>query len=407
MGALPGPQDVASVRCAPEATLALFRRGHWYESLDTTEVSADGRLRIGLAPPIMLTDDARWLHRALSDQPPVGGPDRRREILARAVTAFTHGTVSIGGLGAQTPEDFREVLWAVAGLPSALVERWSAMLRARLDHTVPSTGGLTLVSLPGNTFTCLEGVFEAVLGAEAVWIRPSRREPVSAARFTAALLEAGWPAERLGLYPTRLDALATLVTSSARQIVYGGDSVVARFRDIATMSLRGPGRGCAIVAADTDPERAAAWLCDLIASDTGRFCKNVCTIICLGPAEPVIERLAELLDGITLHPADIRWPVAACPHPAVAAGAAGAITAGLRPGDRVITQRPTVVSVGDVSFLAPTLVRLADPVGHPLVGCELPFPFAVLTHADPVQVEAITDGSLFVYTDDASRDSQI
>src|SRR5207244_759100 len=101
---------------------------------------------------------------------------------------------------------------------------------------------ITLVALPGNTFTCLESVCEAVLAGGAVWVRPSTREPLSALRLVSALLQAGWPGELLGFYPTAQGLLRSLVAVTDRQVVYGGAGVCAALRDIPTATLHGPMR---------------------------------------------------------------------------------------------------------------------------------------------------------------------
>lgn len=188
-----------------ETVLPLLRAGRWYRSMDTVPVP--GGPLLSLAPEILVRDDAARL-RARRAATTVPSRARRLELLREAVALFRHGRVPVESLGVQGPGEFEEAMRATAGLPPALVRRWSAMLGARLEELAEEsadahdTGGLTLVSLPANTFTCLEGVLEAALSGAAVWIRPSRREPLSSARLVGALLSAGWPPETLGYYPS-------------------------------------------------------------------------------------------------------------------------------------------------------------------------------------------------------------
>ncbi|HEU5474340.1 MAG TPA: aldehyde dehydrogenase family protein [Actinophytocola sp.] len=381
------------MRPAPGAAgvLRCFRGGRWYESADTTAVV--GGLRVCLAPEIMLRGDARKAP---------AGPLRmagaaRREILRRAVSSFRDGAPVVGGIGAQDPAGFAASLGEIVGLPESLVWRWCDLLAAsiaELAEVAPDRHS-TLVWLPGNTFTCLVAVAEAVLRGSVVVVRPSNREPLSSARFVAALLDAGWPADRIRFCPTETAMLDPLIRLTDRQIVYGGETVGAAVSDVSTVEFRGPGRACAIVAADTDPDHTAAWLAGLVAADSGRFCTNVCTIACLGDPAALTNRLGALLDGIELA-ADPRWPVGWVSERTADRTAdfvAGRTTA----ADRRLTTRELVVHSGGRTFLAPTLLRLPSPAGHPLAGCELPFPFASVVAADEPAVQRLVARSRFVY----------
>jgi len=404
----------------------LFRAGRWYESLDSSPVRDGSGWRVCLAPEIILRDDARRRPERRATVPD------RRAIVERAVELFRFGTVRIGGVGAQSAGAFEAAMREVAGLPAALTRRWGALLAgavralpdarpdagpdgglgagldagpvAGLDGgpgrgpgagTHPGLAADTLVWLPGNTFTCLEAVAEAALAGGTVWVRPSRREPVSAARFVAAMLAAGWPPERIGFYPTRTELLPVMARLTDRQIVYGGAGLVAAAPAGPGLTVRGPGRGCAVVPAGADPGATAEWLAGLIAADSGRFCRNVCTVGCLGDPAPVAAALGGQLDGIRLTPPDPRWPQASVP-PAEAERAAAVVHRGLRSGDAVVTTRELIVN-GDETFLAPTLVRVSWAPDHPLLGRELGFPFAGIVGVSPDQAAGLTQASRFVH----------
>jgi acyl-CoA reductase-like NAD-dependent aldehyde dehydrogenase len=252
--------------------------------------------------------------------------------------------------------------------------------------------------LPGNTFTCLVAVGEAVLRGGHIVVRPSRHEPFAAARFVAALLAAGWPADRMSFLPTAPAALGPLVTGTDRQIVYGGPDLVSALPpgSTARLDLRGPGRGFAVVGADADPDTTVDRLMDLIAGDSGRFCRNVRTIACLGDPEPLALRLSGALDAVRIDRTDPRWPIAATPAP-VAAAYRELIDSRIGAGDRRRTSRPVVVECAGRTFLAPTLVQVAAAGGHPLVGFEVPFPFATITAVDPAAASVLAARSLFTY----------
>ncbi|MFF3645454.1 hypothetical protein [Streptomyces sp. NPDC002564] len=386
----------------PPPLLHAFRRGTWQPSLDTAEPPGQGGVRLCLVPEIVAAADRRWWDGVAPGLPPA--PADRRALLLRALDLFEHGVLTPGGLGPQSGDQFRTALWRTAGLPAALVDRWCGMLRSTLTnrHIPVPDEALALVSLPGNTFTCLESVLEQAERSAAVWVRPSRREPLSAARLVAALLAAGWPPERLALYPTGQQALTGLIALTDRQIVFGGAGLAASVRASAALTVRGPGRGCALVPASSVTADAVDWLLPLIAADSGRFCSNVRTVVCAGPAAPLATALAAALDAIRPEPADPVWPLTAFREPEEAHRTARSVTDRLAPEDRILTRTPAVAEgPGGDTYVLPQLVlidqgrRQTGP--HPLIGHEVPFPFAAVVSATGPAAAAITDGSLFVY----------
>jgi hypothetical protein len=381
-----------------ERLVHLFRRGHWYESLDVEPIPGLTGTSLCLAPEIVLRDDARHWARARAAEPLVPEREQRLDILRSAIDRFQYDDLEIGGVGRQSAEDFTATMDAVAGLPTQLTARWCELLRSCLETVEPrgAEDTLTLVHLPGNTFTCLDAVCQTVAGGGAVWIRPSRREPISTARFVAALLAAGWPASRLSFYPTSPTLFRTLVAVTDEQVVYGGPELADLAGAHRTLSMRGPGRGLAVVSAQAHPDEVADRLTDLIAADSGRFCRNVRTVACLGDPEPIAQACGAMLDKISVTPTDHRWPVAAVPEP-TAVAVAEVVDTGLGPQDVRVTTRDPLLLADGRHWLAPTLVQLRWSPGHPLLNRELPFPFAAVVHVDTDQLTALRARSLFVY----------
>jgi hypothetical protein len=393
-GAPTASAQATEAAAEPRAVIPLLRRGSWYASLDLARPAGPGLPAVSLAPEVLIRADARQLR----SKPASALPDRpaRARMLASAWQQFAAGQVRCAGLGPQSYPAFRELLWAAAGLPASLVDRWCQLVADEVadllsdpEPASPKAAGdapaLCLVALPANTFTCLYSVIEAALSGAAVWVRPSTREPFAALRLVCALLDQGWPAELIGYYPSEQHALAALVDVSDRQIVYGGHDVVAALSGTPTARLHGPLRVCALLTADADPDLAAAWLLDLVAGDAGRFCTAVRVILCRGDATLVGARLAALLDSIPLAPADARLPIAASPDADRAAGTAELIMARLGQAER-LTSRPVLSAVAETVYLAPTLVRLPARLAggrtwaglHPLFGFEAPFPLATI-----------------------------
>ncbi|MET7362752.1 hypothetical protein ABZS76_30590 [Streptomyces sp. NPDC005562] len=382
--------------------LHAFRRGAWRTSADRAPLPGAPDRELSLVPEIVADADRRRWQSTLPGLPPLTG---RRELLLTALELFDRGTLTVGGIGEQSADAFRAALWESAGLPSPLVDRWCGMLRSGLlaqgEAPAPDER-LALVALPGNTFTCLESVCEQAERSAGVWVRPSRREPLSAARFVAALLAAGWPPARVGFYPGARPSLKGLVRLTDRQIVYGGAGLAAAVRDSPGLTLHGPGRGCALVPADMPTGEAVSWLLPLVAADAGRFCSNVRTVICAEPdrTEPLARALAAALDAL---PPDGEWPLTAFREPGAPERAARAVHDRLRPGDRVLTGRPPGPPFTDDQRATPQLVLLAGHLAdasslpHPLIGYEVPYPFAAVLSASREAERAITAESLFVY----------
>ncbi|WP_168723984.1 hypothetical protein [Streptomyces sp. A1499] len=442
---------------AGPVVLHAFRGGEWRTSLDTAALPGPRGAPYGLAlvPEIVVHADRRRWETARGGLPPLTG---RRELLLRAVELFDRGTVTVGGLGAQGPEDFRAALWETAGLPGPLVDRWCGMLRDTLlkRGEAAADDALALVALPGNTFTCLDSVLDQAERSAAVWVRPSRREPVSAARLVAALLAAGWPSLRIGLYPGEQHTLHGLVKRTDRQIVYGGTGLAASVRRSPALTLHGPGRGCALVPGAMPVDEAVAWLLPLVAGDSGRFCGNVRTILCEDGADStagtdgatgtdgaddadgadgtdgavgatgadgadstagadgtegadggtgsggarcaaLASALAVALDAVSADPTGPDWPLTVFRDPEAAHRALRSVHDRMRPGDRLLTRRPAVTEVDGAPCVLPQLVLLGRGAGHPLLGHEVPFPFAAVLTATPDTVRAVTADSLFVY----------
>lgn len=390
------------------APLPLLRCGAWYQSADQLAAPGPALPPVSLAPEILLRRDARRLRTAAL--PPVPGPPARAAILAEAVRLFTAGTVDCGGLGKQTAADFRTALWRSAGLPAALVDRWCAMLTGGLAVTTSKAPAgtppasthpprLTLISLPANTFTCLESVLSVLWAGDVAWVRPSSREPLSALRLVSALVQAGWPAELIGFYPTVQGLLRAFAAMTDRQIVYGGTGLAAVLSRSPGAEVHGPMRVCAVIPDDAGPDQTAAALLPLLARDGGRFCTTVRAIFCRADPARLAERLAARLDAIPFPPhVSPGLPLTASPDAGQAAAVAAAVRSRLGAGDRIVTARPLLSRLGAVTCLAPTLVRLASPGQDgqpdwgqpPLLGFEAPFPLATIMQVTGAQEARLT-----------------
>jgi hypothetical protein len=377
----------------------IFRRGKVYYSrdrdvIDIGKVSVD----IGLAPSLMLGDDSRWLRRELPRLPPLPPRADRRELIRVALERFRSAQVQIGSSG-QTADQFRELLRRACGLPWQLIDDWIDLLEGSLNRLPEGNrGGIELISLPANTFVCLEAWLAALMRSDAVWIRPSRREPFCAQRLLTCLLEAGWPAERLGLYPTRHEGLVTSVAIADRAVVFGGSELPSSLYRRNDVDVRGPGRTRAVVGETFDLERVSRILVRQIASQSGRFCTNVGTILCAGDVDLLGRSIATGLDRIVVGPVpDRSYPQAMHTSRGEGQGHADWLNSRIRDDDVKLTSRPILVAEGDAVYLAPTLIKLGRAEGHPLIGMELPFPVACIAEVPEARQSSLCGDAGFVY----------
>lgn len=380
--------------------IKIFRRGNWYESFDVVPVAYTHH-RLHIASSLMILDDVKKSLTSQSHQTSHSIAERAT-LLQQAMALFTSGQVLVEGFGQQSPEDFAQLLWQALGLPSRLVEQWSALLAEQLTVIVEQLQGIEqndgncLVSLPANTFVCLDACFMPLLSGMNLWIRPSQREPFSALRFLSCLLQVGWSPQSLGFYPTTHATLASMTSRMDQSVVYGGDDVQTKFANQSTVTVEGPGRAWAIVNQVSDS--ILDELLVKIAGNAGRFCLGLGTILCQNSAIVLGEMLANHLDQIPIDPqAHTNYPLAVRPDVEACEHQINRLRGLLRAGDRVLTQRPWIVHVGDRCIPVPTLVYLDHSQDHPLLGVEVDFPFAVIGDVDPAAIDQLRLQSRFFY----------
>jgi hypothetical protein len=379
----------------------IFRRGATYQSHDRDKVTiGEQSIDVGIAPLLMLKDDSRWLRQQIPQMPPLPPPESRRRMIHAALSLFRSGDVSMPASSTQSAEAYFRLLRRTCGLPRALAERWIDLLCSRVDQAEPSeeSGGIELVSLPANTFVCLEACFVALLRSDAVWIRPSRREPFSTARFLGCLVEAGWPAYRLGMYPTRHEGLVGCVDVADRAIVFGGPELPKALYYKDHVKVQGPGRTRALIGREVNTERASRWLSAAIANQSGRFCTNVGTILCAGDPGALGVAIASALDRISLDSnVDGQFPQAMPTSRSDALKQADWVMSRMRDDDVRLTARPMLVETFSGTALAPSLIRLRRADNHPLIGMELPFPIACLCEIPEGRQPAFCGNAKFIY----------
>jgi hypothetical protein len=388
---------------APSAAIAttqqikIFRQGKWYQSLDSVLVPYTNH-NLHLASSLMMLDDVKKSRSLVAS----GTVTERAALLERAMTLFTSGRVLVEGFGEQTPEDFAQLLWQALGLPDRLVSQWYGILIEQLTKELASVANITpsqgtcLVSLPANTFVCLDACFRPLLSGMNLWMRPSQREPFSVWRFLSCLLEVGWNPASLSFYPTTHATLLSVASRLEQSIIYGGDDINQLFAGKSNITVHGPGRAFAIIEQVSD--QVVKQLLSKILAGAGRFCLCLGTILCENSALALGETIATLLDQVPLEPqVETKWPLAVRPDVDACERQIERIQGLMREGDRVLTQRPWLVQIGERCIPVPTLIYLDHTKDHPLLGVEVDFPLAVIGDIDPEAVKQLNSLSGFFY----------
>jgi hypothetical protein len=200
------------------------------------------------------------------------------------------------------------------------------------------------------------------------------------------------------MYPTRHDGLLTCVDVADRAVVFGGQELPKTLDCRNHVKVYGPGRTRALISRDVDTDRASRWLTGAIASQSGRFCTNVGTVLCAGDADPLAAAIAAALDRISLDSrVEEDYPQAMSANRADALRQADWVMSRMRPDDALLTSRPIVVETSSGIAMAPSLIRLGSPQDHPLIGMELPFPVACIGQVPEERQPAFCGDANFVY----------
>jgi len=405
---------------------------------DVTAVTGATLAQTGLAPAPLAQQvcrRARLGGRALRSM-----PVRERLLrLEAAADAFVHHRLPAGGAEGLGLAAYVRLCSLAGGLPVAVVQesavrladhlrRLGRLLRAQSpDGTleaydsglvragrgatfgwVPAVEAIAAIMPANNPMVHLHWLAAYASGLPCV-VRPSLREPFTAERLVQALLAAGFPGDTVAFLPTAHGEVDLLVRQTGAALVFGGQTTIARFRHHPRVAVRGPGHSKTYIGPDWVTRPAALDIAvSAILDDAGRSCLNAHTVyVPPGYGSTVAAALATRLvphGPLPLEREEARLPafasrtevqrLDALVEGCLAGGGAVDATAGLRPGPR--HQR-----CADAWYMLPVIVHVDRPE-HPLVGRELPFPFAAVVEADPAEVVPLLGDSLAVgcLTDD-------
>lgn len=379
-----------------------FRQGRWYESLDNFTCEQNDAVHvISQIPFISLSSDLRK-YRSLQAIPNVPN-EKRASILRRAISRFVNGNASVG-TWTQSVQEFKDSVYTAIGVPGPLLAQWNGYLADYVEYlckNVPAeigTNEVWLISLSSNSNTCLEACLDAIYRGATVWIKPSHNEVYSAVRLVACLLEEGWPPLKIGFYVLDKSVFQRIAPLVDHVLAYGGEDVQATFKGYNNVEVFGPCKILAVVHPSfEDDNKITDRLVKMICAESGRFCNNVSAIICLKQNPAIVNDLARKMDRIRLTGQnEVGFHFASWTNEK-ALSIEKKILNKMLGGDRKVTKRSLRVQVDDRLFLAPTLIQIANPLGHPLFGREYLFPFATFTYINERDLSSFLDEFPYQY----------
>ena len=289
-------------------------------------------------------------------------PEEIVERLQTAGTLYAHGTLTVGD-SKQSPDDFVRQQSATTGLPETLCRanmQKNMFVLANMDRMLDALSrGLSPEILWKGYGTEHRGVvvsYQAqspVLGlvlpsnspgVHTLWLpvialgvglvmKPGSQEPWTPYRMTAAMIEAGIPAEAISLYPGPTDVGAGILNTCRRSMIFGSAKTVEQYRANPGVQVHGPGFSKIILGDDMvdDWEQHLDVMAESVAINSGRGCINASAIYASRHTKEIAAALAERLGPIDVKPPqDPESKLAAFTIPGAAKAIWGQIETGLK-----------------------------------------------------------------------------
>jgi acyl-CoA reductase-like NAD-dependent aldehyde dehydrogenase len=322
------------------------------------------------------------------------------ELIARAGKAgelYMNATLPIGD-GSQSPEEFARAQSASTGLPERMCRanmKKNAFVLAEMRRILDSlTRGLALDILSTGygeergvpiSFQAQSPVVGLVLpsnspGVHTLWLpviplqvglvlKPGPQEPWTPYRMAEAFFQAGIPREAISIYPGGGDVGAAVLDSCGRNLIFGGQPTVDRYRGNPRVQAHGPGFS-KILIGDDQVDRWEEFLevmVDSVFLNSGRGCINCSGIWASRHTREIADAIARRLAPIQPLPPDHpEASLAAFTVPGVAGAINQSIDADLKaPGVTDVTARhrsgDRLLKQGNADYLLPTVLHCESP----------------------------------------------
>jgi acyl-CoA reductase-like NAD-dependent aldehyde dehydrogenase len=339
------------------------------------------------------------------------------ELIERAGKAgelYTNATLPIGD-GTQSPAEFARAQSASTGLPERMClanMKKNAFVLAEMRRILDSlTRGLSLDVLSTGygeergvpiSYQAQSPVVGLVLpsnspGVHTLWLpviplqiglvlKPGPQEPWTPYRMAEAFFQAGIPREAISIYPGGGDVGAAVLESCGRNLIFGGQPTVDKYRGNPRVQAHGPGFSKILIGDDQVDrwEEFIDVMADSVFLNSGRGCINCSGIWASRHTREIAEALAKRLAAIRPLPPDHPdASLAAFTVPGVADAIAQSIDAEVNaPGVTDVTAKyrdgqPRLVKEGRADYLLPTVVHCESPEAA-IASKEYMFPFVTV-----------------------------
>jgi acyl-CoA reductase-like NAD-dependent aldehyde dehydrogenase len=417
--------------------IPILRLGREYKSHDLVELDLGAEtLTTHTANPGLIRRDLLQISKSKAALDAIPA-DTLATYCEQAAELFLHADLPCGD-AVQSPQQYVESLSALTRLPHTLVRMNMGKIHdamsqvrtiiagltrnmplnifdkgiTRIDDLIinyfPTTSSLG-VSLPSNAPAVNSLWIPAPVMKIPVLLKPGREDPFTPLRIVQAMIQAGFPKEAFGYYPTTHEGGDTLLTTCGRGISFGSDATVKKYSAFPSIQVHGTGRSKILIGEDMIhrwPEFLDV-IVQSISANGGRSCINTSAILVPSHRDELANALAAELAKIQPHPRDHPDAVlCGFANPALADGIDDLISAHLKDsGATDVTalhrDTPRNVDAFDQTYLQPTLISCSEK-DHSLANTEFMFPYASIVEIPQSEMLANIGQTLVVsaFTED-------
>ena len=391
--------------------IPILRLGREYSSHDLVELDLGAEmLTTHTANPGLIRRDLLQISKSKAALDAIPA-DTLAKYCEQAAELFLHADLPCGDV-VQSPQQYVESLSALTRLPHTLVRMNMGKIHAAMSQVRTIIAGLTRnmplnifdkgitriddliinyfpttsslgVSLPSNAPAVNSLWIPAPVMKIPVLLKPGREDPFTPLRIVQAMIQAGFPKEAFGYYPTTHEGGDTLLTTCGRGISFGSDATVKKYSAFPSIQVHGTGRSKILIGEDMIhrwPEFLDV-IVQSISANGGRSCINTSAILVPSHRDELANALAAELAKIQPHPRDHPDAIlCGFANPALADGIDDLISAHLK--DSGVTdvtalhrETPRKVDAFDQTYLQPTLISCSEK-DHALANTEFMFPYA-------------------------------
>ena len=416
--------------------IPALRFGEAYKSLDTndlgTVLKSGNRLEVSVVNAGIIRRDKQAIERARAALRKIPA-ETLLDYAEKASEIYLEGELPFGMDGeTQTVADYVTALSGLTGLPHSLCRSNMFKVAAALKNIRAVLAGLTRglpaelfdkgcarlgdidmnfyptadslgVTLPSNSPGVNSLWLPALVIKTPVFLKPGREDPLTPYRIIQAMIQAGFPKEAFGFYPTTHEGGDAILLSCGRGIVFGSDATVKKYAKYSNIQVHGSGRSKVLIGQDMaeEWEKHIDVMLESVSANGGRSCINASSVLVPSHFDEIADALAQKLAAIE--------PCSREDENALLCGFANAEFAKMMdeaiddalktPGAVDLTAKyrngPRLVEKFGQTFLCPTLIACSDP-SHPLANTEYMFPFVSVVEMPQSEMLNVIGSTLVV-----------